>query len=83
MSSAKKTVKVKKVNRSQPSFLLKEKQSQKVRALLAEKKRQNEMRRQFENFMKSYRVPNNNNNYMWNNLHKKKGTRRATRKLRR
>lgn len=83
MSSAKKTVKVKKVNRSQPSFLLKEKQSQKVRALLAEKKRQNEMRRQFENFIKSQRVPNNNNDFMWNSLHKRKNSRRATRKLRR
>jgi hypothetical protein len=62
MASAKKTLKSnrKKVNKSQPSYILKQKQKTRVRALLAEKRRQDELRRQFEEFIKEFRVPGNN-----------------------
>ena len=83
MSSAKRTAKVKKVNTNQPSFLLRQKQTARIRALLAEKKRQNQMRKEFENFMKKYQIPENNNNYtgvLWNNAKKRVN---KTRRLRR
>lgn len=83
MSSAKRTVKAKKVNRNQPAFLLREKQTAKVRALLAEKKRQNQMRKEFENFIRTYQIPGNNNNntgILWNNRKKRLN---KTRRLRR
>jgi hypothetical protein len=79
MSAAKSTKKMvtrKRVNLSQPSQILKQKQVTKLRALLEEEKRQAEARKQFENFLKQYAMPPNNNNTQTN---KKRKTRRLRR----
>jgi hypothetical protein len=62
MSSANKTLKSKrkKVNTSQPSYILKEKQKKRIRTLLAKKKQEDELRRQFEEFMKEFKIAGNN-----------------------
>lgn len=66
----------KRVNLSQPSQILKQKQVTKLRALLEEEKRQTQARKQFENFLKQYAMPPNNNNTQNN---KKRKTRRLRR----
>lgn len=71
---------VRRVNKSQPAELLKEKQKARIRALLAEKRRQEQMRKEFELFLAAQAVNNNNNNWYFPELEKK---RRSTRKLRR
>jgi hypothetical protein len=76
--STKKTVTRKRVNLSQPSQILKQKQVTKLRALLEEEKRQAEARKQFENFLKQYAMPPNNNN-----TNTQKNKKRKTRRLRR
>ncbi len=68
------------VNTSQPSEILKQRQKNRLRALLAEQRRAEEMRRQFEAFLASQAVPNNNNN---NNWYSPANKQRKTRKLRR
>jgi hypothetical protein len=78
---AKKRTTTRRVNMSQPSEILKQKQLQRVRALLAEKRRQEQMRREFELFLTQSSFNNNNNNwYFPGDDHKRK---RKTRKLRR
>lgn len=77
------SVRTKKVNKNQPSYILKKKMKRRINALLAEKKRQEEMRKAFENFLQkefsgSFADPNN--------LIRTRGTRNSkyfTRKLRR
>ena len=80
-SRAKRTVKAKKVNTSQPAHILKEKMKQQVRALMAEQRRQEEMRREFEAFLAAQAVVNNNNFRNFN--YQNNAARRRTRKLRR
>jgi hypothetical protein len=67
------------VNTSQPSEILKQKQKNRLRAVLAEQRRAEEMRRQFEAFLASQTLPNNNNNNWYFSSNKQ----RKTRKLRR
>ena len=81
MGSAKRTAK-KKVNTSQPAYILKQKQAAKLRALLAEKKRQDQARREFELFLAAQSFPNNNNNN-WYFPEEERKKKRKTRKLRR
>jgi hypothetical protein len=69
MASVKKQ-KTRKVNKSQPSEILKQRQIAKLKALLAEQKRQEEMRKEF------LQMDNNNNNLNWTWNSKKWGTRR-------
>lgn len=79
----KKRTTTRRVNMSQPSEILKQKQLQRVRALLAEKRRQEQMRREFDLFLKQSTFNGNNNNNNWyfpGDPHKRK---RKTRKLRR
>jgi hypothetical protein len=93
MSVAKaKTKKIRRVNKTQPVEILKEKQKARLRALMAEEKRAEEMRRQFEAFLAGQAVSNNNNNNNNNSpgsviasIHAtmKKGSKRKTRRLRR
>ena len=80
MSGAKRQT-VKKVNRSQPAQILKQKQKNRVRALLAEQRRSEEMRRQFEAFLASQAAYNNNNNSPESTI--QRGRSRKTRRLRR
>lgn len=68
------------VNRNQPAEVLKEKQKARIRALLAEKRRQEQMRKEFELFLAAQAANNNNNNWYFPELERK---RRSTRKLRR
>jgi uncharacterized damage-inducible protein DinB len=69
---------VKKVNRSQPTELLKQKQKNTLRALLAEQKRQEQMRKEFEAFLASQTLNNNTNNWYF-----PANKQRKTRRLRR
>jgi hypothetical protein len=78
MGAAKRTVK--RVNKSQPSEILKQKQKNTVKALLAEKKRQEQMRREFEAFLVAQAVSNNNNNWYFSGQERR--LRNKTRKLR-
>lgn len=71
---------VKKVNTNQPAYILKQKQLQRIRALMAEQKRQEMMRKQFELFIKQSTFNNNNNN---NGYFPALGQKRKTRKVRR
>lgn len=43
--------KTKKLNKSQPSYILKKKMKRRINALLAEQKRQKEMQKAFQNFL--------------------------------
>lgn len=69
---------VKRVNKSQPAEVLKEKQKARIRALLAEKRRQEQMRREFELFLAAQAV-NNNNNWYFPNEQRRGRTRRLRR----
>lgn len=68
------------VNRSQPSEILKQRQKNIVKALLAEQKRQEKMRKEFELFLATQGMNNNNNNWYFP-ANEVKG--RKTRRLRR
>lgn len=64
-----KTTTRRRVNMSQPSQILLQKQKAKIRALMAEERRQAEARKQYENFLRKYAMgdANNNNNNNNNN----------------
>lgn len=68
------------VNKSQPAELLKEKQKERVRRMLAYKQRQERMLKEFNLFLAAKAANNNNNNWYFPELERK---RRSTRKLRR
>ena len=71
---------VKRVNKSQPAEILKQRQKNTVRALIAEQRRQEQMRREFEAFLAEQAVQNNNNNnWYFPNQHRARKTRRLRR----
>ena len=74
---------VKRVNKSQPEEILKQKQKNTVRALLAEQRRQEQMRREFEAFLAAQAVQNNNNNNWYFPGQAERRLRNKTRRLRR
>ena len=85
MATAVKRSTKKRVNSSQPSYILRQRQLQRIRALLAEQRRQEMMQKQFELFLaaQTQTQTNNNNNNWYFPAEEEKKRQRKTRKLRR
>ena len=75
------SARTKKVNKSQPSYILKKKLKKRINSLLAQKKRQEELQKAFEEFMEkefsgSFADPSE----MWERRHGGRSTRKKLRR---